>query len=873
MVKLKLRHPSIIVQLGLFFSFCLLTLIGIGQNDLENHKKYWYYKSRLNNDFILVGNTPTNQNNNAGHGESMPFNERIPSSIAPWDSLVPDLKSGDEAARLGIYLSVLSTEYRLLKNNNANNKQIDAINRVKHEIFCALNAINRIDYYAEEQLWPNATPNLNGFFIRGDHPKDFVINNYEHFNYRNKGTHINVQGIYSPNLLYNGVPVDINLPPQLDSGFTQTSPIGITKSGGTYPDEVSEESQDQAYYLLMGLALTAKLVDQPETDGNNVFGYGSQETSLSVEAGKIADRIIKHIKSDPLWKIKNPNTGNDVSIGENAIAYAYPLDNLGCFINYQTDMPNWYIPYVSIPGAYPLNNCTDYRNLYSSSPYAFASWQVLSEQGGSPPVDAQGFFQILAGLSNSVYKDITVIDLNVQQQIAEINQLIINATQNAQQQIQNILGNLPNIVPNWLQALTQLAINAINTALNVFVLANQALINTLITYLNVNIKINNTDQALLYNSLYNPVTYFNKCLYPPIIINNEEVNTPITHYGSELYFGTYLRDILHGYNFSLPNNFQFLNNPPALAHNTIKSTVEGILNTAPCEGNYNKYPSSYPSAAFWGASNFLDRPDRLWNKTTCPEFLGEYSGTDYMLLHNLYYLTEGTDFPIEDYIDRKAVTNYPNGNSFIVPNKKTFGSFEKIHAYNTIASNGAAEYRSGKEIALLPSGSGGFSASNGSDFNAIIRFYPCSGYSENMNKGSLPSDDFSSNSNENVQTSYVKGDTINRNFTSFKEKFNPQLDSINFIYNNIMEKINTYKNIEIYPNPNSGKFWIDIHQNTDEHFDITISDVIGNIVYSEKYLTGVLELPVDLTLLSKGIYLVNIRYSSGLTDARRVSVN
>ena len=46
------------------------------QSDLDNHKKYWFYKSRLNNDFIKIGNTPTSSLLDDGHGESMPFNER-----------------------------------------------------------------------------------------------------------------------------------------------------------------------------------------------------------------------------------------------------------------------------------------------------------------------------------------------------------------------------------------------------------------------------------------------------------------------------------------------------------------------------------------------------------------------------------------------------------------------------------------------------------------------------------------------------------------------------------------------------------------------------------------------------------------------------
>ena len=50
-----------------FILFILLTGSIIAQNDIYNHQKYWYYKTRLNNDFVKVGKNG---------GESMPYNQR-----------------------------------------------------------------------------------------------------------------------------------------------------------------------------------------------------------------------------------------------------------------------------------------------------------------------------------------------------------------------------------------------------------------------------------------------------------------------------------------------------------------------------------------------------------------------------------------------------------------------------------------------------------------------------------------------------------------------------------------------------------------------------------------------------------------------------
>ncbi len=131
------------------------------QNEFINHKKYWYYKTRLNNDFLKIG---------LGSGESMPANERQFTNGPQFDHNSWKTKWGDASARLGLYLAVLATEYKLLKNSNQD------LTRIKHEIFCALNAINRIDFNAEilcgQAVGNNASGSLNGFFVRDDVPSE-----------------------------------------------------------------------------------------------------------------------------------------------------------------------------------------------------------------------------------------------------------------------------------------------------------------------------------------------------------------------------------------------------------------------------------------------------------------------------------------------------------------------------------------------------------------------------------------------------------------------------------------------------------------------------------------------------------------------------
>lgn len=187
-------------------------------SNYDLHNKYWFYKARFNNDFVSIGTDA---------GQSIPFNQRGFNDSYTYSSPSYTLKVGDASAQLGMYVGVLATEYRLLKDKGQD------VSKVKHELFCALNAINRIDFNAEPIISNNPNshnynspmgPNLNGFFVRDDIPEDFVKNHYQELNYYN-----NSQGqVNYPSLDANGDPIAITG----DKGFTQLNTMGqfITKS-------------------------------------------------------------------------------------------------------------------------------------------------------------------------------------------------------------------------------------------------------------------------------------------------------------------------------------------------------------------------------------------------------------------------------------------------------------------------------------------------------------------------------------------------------------------------------------------------------------------------------------------------------------------
>ena len=71
------------------------------------------------------------------------------------------------------------------------------------------------------------------------------------------------------------------------------------------------------------------------------------------------------------------------------------------------------------------------------------------------------------------------------------------------------------------------------------------------------------------------------------------------------------------------------------------------------------------------------------------------------------------------------------------------------------------------------------------------------------------------------------------------------------------------QNIEIYPNPSSGIFTIEFKRVAENNSNISIVNSIGNVVFSEKLMIGESSKNIDLSELSKGIYLIELQTELG----------
>ncbi len=205
----------------LFFPYSITA-----QTEQENLAKYRHYRQRFNQYFMYIGDRP---------GESLVVCARN-------RDFKPQLSYGQHGIHFGYYLGVLATEYDLLMRNEQHNQASETLEELSYALLAYEEQLDKCEqYWGKEKC-------LDGFFVRENVPLDYLDSNTEsgrsHLESLNRG--LTSENIWSP-----------------DNGSMKGLATG--KPGwvdGLYEHPAIKEpmSQDEAYGVMMGMALVAKCV-------------------------------------------------------------------------------------------------------------------------------------------------------------------------------------------------------------------------------------------------------------------------------------------------------------------------------------------------------------------------------------------------------------------------------------------------------------------------------------------------------------------------------------------------------------------------------------------------------------------------------------
>jgi len=513
-------------------SHCLIVSLS-AQSLRDNLQKYWYYRNRLLNNFVKVS---ANVNE---AGTNIPVAEI--KTTEDW------LKMDDGNGMLNQYISVMASEYRLLKNYNQDYSQSIQL------LYYALMSLNRLDATAESyyrQGISNAN-DLNGFIVRDDVTQTFWDK------YRKGGTN-------------------------------QFFKVSIINTGGnnhlispTYPkDNNYEMSEDNVIHYLEAMSLVAALVDDGETvDGSIV--------NCKQMAKDIAQRMVNYMyhTSDPhkenycldethghyclpmwySWYVKNPVTGNMVPQGSGtddgtmfviSDGFAKSANRLLGTSSYQGIFPDMLPNILPVP----LN---DLQLNLRLKIYGCVYFPLVND-----PIDPD----IQLVLHGSNY-DHTIVDLN--------------------------LGDA-----NWPSFCTDLVSTNLKTLLTIK--EDDYKIRSLCTMGNISAFPLNTYLWMISKQIQNTVAKYEQFPLIWCVLNN---------------------------------TFSYISQDE-------RDYIMSLLNSAPACGPY--FNNQTDNGGDWSSDSRLIWPENLRGATDKSGNIinqGEFNGLDYMLLHNLYWLTTNQNSP------------------------------------------------------------------------------------------------------------------------------------------------------------------------------------------------------------------------------------
>ena len=325
----------VILSLSIIF---LLQFNLQSQQDETAHRRYWFYRTRLINDFMKIGKN---------QGECIVISERNQGTTGP------GVGPGGTTAKIGndqidltnIYLATLALEYKLLTRNS------QSTDETIKEIFHLLYSINRLDLEAEF-FWNasfippygnlSANGALNGYIMREDFPTDFIWNNIGHYNYSlledgYNGSNLNtLPNPFNTYESFSGLPHVSQV--DGDTFFEQylNSPIPANKP------KVSLV-QDKFFSMFFAFMCLVKYIPNGTIYYENGVAQQFQDGGYGIkeQAQAITNRIFPYLQgnvfSNPTandWLLEQPD-GSNVGpfAGAGIFAYSWPVHRAVCHIN------------------------------------------------------------------------------------------------------------------------------------------------------------------------------------------------------------------------------------------------------------------------------------------------------------------------------------------------------------------------------------------------------------------------------------------------------------------------------------------------------------------------------------------------------------
>ncbi len=191
-----------------------------------------------------------------------------------------------------------------------------------------------------------------------------------------------------------------------------------------------------------------------------------------------------------------------------------------------------------------------------------------------------------------------------------------------------------------------------------------------------------------------------------------------------------------------------LNEAPPCGPYNYEANKDNVTAYGPDGDFYNYSGTAYPTTPGsweWSGNDRLDDPYHRQGNSCFQNlhFNHEYNGLDYMFLFDLYAMTRGTSYlqgMMNPYYCEKYDVDYPVPATGIGSNTKKLklNWLEYISAINSVHTSGTGgsgwlDYRAAKVIDLKPSPGAGFHAEQGSFFLAHIKDYSCNG-GENLDQ-------------------------------------------------------------------------------------------------------------------------------------------